>query len=104
MRRFFTVLFILSLIATAGAFYWRTFLPEAKVPVANSTVERSAPEAAPSAGEASRRSFGSEQLREFIKTPSDRQNLALTISILSSIISAVAAVAQTWLTARAYRR
>ncbi len=104
MRRFFAVLFILSVIATAGAFYWRTFLPEARVPVADATIERYAPEAAPGAGEASRRGFGSDQLREFIKTPSGRQNLALTISILSSIISAVAAVAQTWLTARAYRR
>jgi hypothetical protein len=95
MRRFFIAVFVLSLIASAAALYWRTYLPETTV------VEDAAP-AAPS-GEA-RRGFSTERsLREF-KAPSSRQDLALTISILSSIISAIAALAQTWITARAFRR
>ena len=96
MRRFFIAVFILSLIASAAALYWRTFLPEATV-----AVEDAAP-AAPS-GEATRSLSTERSLRAF-KAPSDRQDLALTISILSSIISAIAALAQTWITARAYRR
>jgi hypothetical protein len=101
MRRFFTVLFVLSIIATAGAFYWRTYLPEGGVPVAS---ERSFNP--PSAGSADQDSSAEapQSLRERIRQPSDRQDLAVTISILSSIISAVAALAQTWLTARAYRQ
>ena len=95
MRRFFIVVFILSLIASAAALYWRTYLPEATV------VEHAAP-LAPS-DEATRSLSTERSLREF-KAPSSRQDLALTISILSSIISAIAALAQTWLTARAYRR
>jgi hypothetical protein len=95
MRRFFIVVFILSLIASAAALYWRTYLPEATV------VEDAAP-LAPS-DEATRSLSTERSLREF-KAPSSRQDLALTISILSSIISAIAALAQTWLTARAYRR
>jgi hypothetical protein len=98
MRRFFIVLFVISLLATIAALYWQTYLPEASVP-ASADRQLSAPKAG---GE--QEAPGARSLREFAKTPSDRQNMAVTISILSSIISAVAAVAQTWLTARAYRR
>jgi hypothetical protein len=98
MRRFFIVLFVLSLMATAAAVYWQTYLPEASVLV-SADRNRSAPGAGGDQGAPAARS-----VREFAKQPSDRQNMAVTISILSSIISAVAAVAQTWLTARAYRR
>ena len=99
MRRFFIVLFVLSLFATAAAVYWQTYLPEASVPV-SADRQFSQPEAAPGQGAAPT----TRSVREFAKQPSDRQNMAVMISILSSIISAVAAVAQTWLTARAYRR
>jgi hypothetical protein len=98
MRRFFIVLFVLSLLATAAAVYWQTYLPEASAP-ASADRQFTAPEAAPGQGAPTARSA-----REFAKQPSDRQNMAVTISILSSIISAIAAIAQTWLTARAYRR
>jgi hypothetical protein len=96
MRRFFIAVFVLSLIASAAALYWRTYLPEATF-----AVEDASP-AAPS-GDATRSLSTERSLREF-KAPSSRQDLALTISILSSIISAIAALAQTWITARAYRR
>ena len=96
MRRFFVSLFVISLLATAGTFYWRTYLPEA-------TGVLQIPEAAPrgvTGDDAVARSY-----REVTtKAPSSRQDLAVTISILSSIISAAAALLQTWLTARAYRR
>jgi hypothetical protein len=96
MRCFFIAVFVLSVIASAAALYWRTYLPEASVAV-------DAP--APSASDAeSSRKFSPERSLRSLKAPSDRQDLALTISILSSVISALAALAQTWLTARAYRR
>jgi hypothetical protein len=98
MRRFFIVFFVLSLLATAAAVYWQTYLPEASVPV-SADRNLGAPGAGGDQGAPTARS-----VREFAKQPSDRQNTAVMISILSSIISAVAAVAQTWLTARAYRR
>ena len=98
MRRFFVVLFVVSLLATAAAVYWQTYLPEASAPVPADR-RSGAPEAGRDQGAPAARS-----VREFAKKPSDRQNMAVTISILSSIISAVAAVAQTWLTARAFRR
>jgi hypothetical protein len=98
MRRFFIVLFVLSLVATAAALYWRTYLPETAVPA--TAQERSL---RPGAGEDSA-TGGTRSLRQYVSKPSNRQDLAVTISILSSIISAIAAVAQTWLTARAVRR
>jgi hypothetical protein len=98
MRRFFIILFVLSLVATAGAYYWRTYFPEHTAAQAPST-------------EPGRRSItpdndgsGARSFRESVKLPSDRQDLAVTISILSSIVSALAAVLQTWLTARTVRR
>lgn len=101
MRRFFVVLFVISLLATGAAVYWATYLPEASVPAAQ---DRSL--SAPSAGGGGAESGApaARSIREFIKQPSDRQNMAVTISILSSVISALAAIVQTWLTARAYRR
>ncbi|WP_125461723.1 MULTISPECIES: hypothetical protein [Rhodomicrobium] len=97
MRRFFRFLFVVSIIATAGALYWRTFLPEAGAPTASQPQLRGIEKSPDGTGPAER-SFRSDA------KPSERQDLAVTISILSSIISAVAALAQTWLTARAYRR
>jgi hypothetical protein len=97
MRRFFVILFFVSLLATGAAVYWSSYLPEATVPV---TADRNF--SAPQGGETAAPGAGSA--RAFAKAPSERQNLAVTISIMSSIISALAAIAQTWLTARAYRR
>jgi hypothetical protein len=98
MRRFFVVLFVFSLLATVAAVYWQTYLPELSVPVAVDRQLR-----APGAG-GDQAAPKTRSATELTKAPSDRQNMAVTISIVSSIISAVAAVAQTWLTARAYRR
>jgi hypothetical protein len=99
MRRFFIFLFVVSLLATAVAVYWASYLPEASVPVAQ---ERGLP--APQGGAGESAAPSAKSVQDFIKKPSERQNMAVTISILSSIISALAAIVQTWLTARAYRR
>jgi len=96
MRRFFIALFILSLIASAGAYYWREYQPEKVVSAPISKRSLAPEEGAPSVA------TRSERVLE--KAPSERQDLAMTISILSSIISAAAALLQTWLTARALRR
>ena len=89
MRRLFIILFILSLGATVTTIYWRTYMPEGPAAA-------SAPQARPrSLGQDSSRSPGSGQFA------SDRQDLAVTISIVSSIISAIAALLQTWLIAKA---
>lgn len=99
MRRFFIVLFVFSLLATAGTYYWRTYMPEGEViAFAPQAETRSFQERAP--GGAPEGSAGRLVLQE----PSERQDLAVTISIVSSIISALAAIAQTWITARAFRR
>jgi hypothetical protein len=93
MRRLFILLFILSLGATVTTLYWRTYMPEGPATV-------SAPQQRP-------RSLGQDSSRLPSRAPgsgqiaSDRQDLAVTISIVSSIISAIAALLQTWLTARA---
>jgi hypothetical protein len=96
MRRFFIILFVLSLGATAAAFYWRTFMPEAM------TVSRERPaatrSATPSDGSRPPAYAPGAGVR---RVASDRQDWAVTISILSSVISALAALVQTWLTARA---
>jgi hypothetical protein len=104
MRRFFIVLFILSLIATAATLYWRTYLPE-EIAVASAPAPKKSE--SPDAGDRSIQQGGPEArsyIQEAAKEPSERQDYAVTISIISSIISAVAAMLQTWLTARAYRR
>jgi hypothetical protein len=93
MRRLFIILFILSLGATVTTIYWRTYMPEGP--------------AAASAPQSRTRSLGQDPSRPPSSAPSseqlasDRQDLAVTISIVSSIISAIAALMQTWLTARA---
>lgn len=97
MRRFFIALFVISLIATAGTLYWRTYMPERPAPVVAQREFRSAPSDATD-GRAR------ESLPTVERTASERQDLAVTISIISSVVSALAAVIQTLLTARAYRR
>jgi hypothetical protein len=91
MRRLFILLFILSLTATVGTLYWRTYRPEGPAIAA--------------APEARTRSLGQDRSRAPSayqrQAPSDRQDLSVTISIISSIVSAIAALVQTWLTARA---
>lgn len=101
MRRFFVVLFVISLLATGAAVYWASYLPEASVPAAQ---DRNLTAPGEGSGGAVRGAPSAKSVTEFVKQPSDRQNMAVTISILSSVISALAAIAQTWLTARAYRR
>lgn len=110
MRRFFTVLFLVSLVATGAAYYWRTFQPEGTLVAA----QEPAPMAEDSADGADKRSFsprssgGPEALsressRFTMKEPSERQDMAMMISLVSSVISAIAAIFQTWLTARSVR-
>jgi hypothetical protein len=94
MRRFFVVLFILSLCATGASLYWRSTMPEAPARIAVQGGSRSmAPDAA------SRPAAVRPSQAE--RAPSDRQDLAVTISIVSSVVSALAALVQTWLTAKA---
>ncbi|HKJ62251.1 MAG TPA: hypothetical protein VKA94_09705 [Hyphomicrobiales bacterium] len=107
MRRFFTVLFIVSIVATGFTYYWRTYQPE-------ETVAASEPQADDGSGASaenrsySRRSlspdaFSTESYPASAKEPSDRQDLAMMISLVSSVISALAAIFQTWLTSRSVR-
>ncbi len=105
MRRFFIGVFILSLLATAGAYYWRVYLPEKTVAVAvpqqspgARAYRRTAPDSSPEAFSPQ----SAPQVQTF-KEPSERQDLAVTISLVSSVISALAALFQTWLTARSVR-
>jgi hypothetical protein len=100
MRRFFMSLLILSLFATVGTLYWRTYLPETPVP-ASGGATRGADSPAPRSPAPAQdgRPGGGVSF-----APSDRQDMAVTISIVSSIVSAIAAVLQTLLTARAIRR
>src|SRR5262245_49699438 len=104
MRRFFILLFILSLGATAATFAWRTFLPEGAPTVARTESMPAAPTSR-GARPATDALDGSTRQRSHApggeKASSDRQDWAVTISILSSVISALAALVQTWLTARA---
>ena len=94
MSRFFVVLLILSLCATAASLYWRSTMPEGIARVAAQGGARSmAPYTASRPAEV--RAARSE------RAASDRQDLAVTISIASSIVSALAALVQTWLTAKA---
>jgi hypothetical protein len=93
MRRLFIILLILSLGATVTTIYWRTYMPEGP--------------AAASAPQQRTRSLGQDSSRPPSSAPgsaqvaSDRQDLAVTISIVSSIVSAIAALLQTWFAARA---
>lgn len=97
MRNFFIGLLIMSLLAVGGAYYWRVYYPESrqelvvtatrKVEIENGDQNRSYMKAAP----------------EEQKAPSERQDWAMIISVASSIISALGAAAQVWLTHRGLR-
>lgn len=94
MRNFFIGLLILSLLAVGGTYYWRTYLPEKVAPQeltmgGTRSVAASRDKSNPSL------SAGPQE-----KAPSDRQDWAMIISIASSIISALGAMAQVWLQAR----
>jgi hypothetical protein len=84
MRRFFVALFIISLCAAGGTWYWKTYYPEgARVAFDDAPAARGV-----------ERSFRSPSTREMMQPrPSNRQDLAVTVSILSSLVSALAAVA-----------
>jgi hypothetical protein len=99
MRRFFIVLFILSLGATAAAITWRAYSPEGGAPTVQADRAPATRSASPSDRNESRRAPSPAQSGE--KAASDRQDWAVTVSIVSSVVSALAALVQTWLTARA---
>lgn len=91
MRRFFIALFIISLCAAGGTWYWKTYHPEGTV-----LATRSLPDSRDGA-----RAFRSPNTREMMAPrSSDRQDLAVTVSILSSVVSALAAMAQAWFARR----
>jgi hypothetical protein len=101
LPRFFVIVFILSLGATAAAYAWRVYLPEgAAVRAERPTRSMGSPDSTQPMPQASgeRAPYSSQPSG---RRPSDRQDWAVTISILSSVISALAALVQTWLTARA---
>ena len=102
MRRLFVLLFILSLGATVATIYWRTYMPEGSASAARSERAPATRSVGPQGGNrdsASRRAPSAAPAGE--SAASGRQDLAVTISIVSSIVSALAALVQTWLTARA---
>ncbi|MEJ2125356.1 MAG: hypothetical protein P8Y47_11280, partial [Alphaproteobacteria bacterium] len=78
---------IVSRCAAGGTWYWKTYYPEGGRPSIHATP--------PSNG--AMRSLRAPSAREMM-TPrsSGRQDLAMTVSILSSVVSALAAVAQAW--------
>jgi hypothetical protein len=91
MRRFIIGLFIISLCAVGGTWYWKTYYPEDKI-VAMRTVPHS---------RGMERSLTDPNAHEMMAPRSSgRQDMAMTISILSSVISALAAVAQAWFARR----
>jgi hypothetical protein len=92
MRRFFIALFIVSLCAAGGTWYWKTYHPEGSATIAT----RSLPGNSDGV-----RAFRSPSAREMMEPRSSgRQDMAMTISIMSSVISAMAAVAQAWFARR----
>ena len=99
MRRFFITLFILSLGATAAAVTWRTYRRKAARRWPRPDQAPSTRSASPADRNEARRAPSSAQSGE--KAASDRQDWAVTVSIVSSVVSALAALFQTWLTARA---
>jgi hypothetical protein len=91
MRRFFVSLFIVSLLAVGGTYYWRTYYPEAL-------------SAAPVSGQLRSLAPGEKAHRTVAeRAPSDRQDLAMMVSVVSSLVSAAAAVAQAWYARRAMK-
>ena len=103
MRRFFIILFLISAIATGTIYYWRTYQPEETVVAA----APASPEAE-SADERSLHSFSTESVSPraapvVTREPSQRQDLAMIVSVVSSIVSALAAIFQTFLAAKAVR-
>ena len=90
MRRFFVSLFIVSLLAAGGTYYWRTQHPEGTV-------------VAPMSGDARALSSREKARTKAEKAPSERQDTAMMISVVSSVISALAAILQAWFTRRAIR-
>ncbi len=102
MRRFIQVWLVLSIIATAVFGYlYVTGDRTRSVTVEFSDGTRIGTESAPGGAPATRslRPDGAAQSAPAVQS----ESLALTISIASSIISAIAAIAQTWLTHRAIR-
>ncbi len=94
MRRFFVTLFVVSLIAAGGAYYWRTNFPEGTAFLAKR----------PPSGQMRGLTPGEKAAPSTLqRAPSERQDLAVTISIVSSLVSALAAVAQAWFTRRAMK-
>jgi hypothetical protein len=92
MRRFFVGLFIISLCAAGGTWYWKTYYPEGHATVATRSLPSNRDDV---------RAFHRPNTREMMEPRSSgRQDMAMTISILSSVISALAAVAQAWFARR----
>lgn len=107
MRRFFLILFLLSVSTTAAAYYWRTYQPEQTV-IATAPEEEGNSGILSEKGRYSRRSLAPEAFSPqaapvVAKEPSSRQDLAMMISLVSSVVSAIAAIFQTWMTARSFR-
>jgi hypothetical protein len=102
MRRFLVVWLVLSLAAT-GIFGY-LYLQRASGPAVEAPVSLSAP---PSRGVGedrfATRGLGAPGGSQTPPAALQGENLALTISIASSIVSALAAIMQTWLTHRAMR-
>jgi hypothetical protein len=85
MRHFFIGLFITSLLATGGAYYWRAYLPENNVEIFYSCPNKpdgSAPEQT--------MCIRSEMW------PSSRQRDVLIIAIVLSCVSAIGSAYQIW--------
>ncbi len=108
MTRFFVILFVLSLLASGGIYYWKTQHPEGDI------VSGSSPSSAPSTNEANSKSTGVEEsvpaakdlkqaARKAIRQASKTQDLAGLISIAGSILSGFGALLSAYFSYLRYR-
>ena len=104
MTRFFVILFVLSILASGGIYYWKTQHPEGDV------VSGSSPSSAPSTD-----SGGTEEsvttskdlktaARKAIRQASKTQDLASLISIAGSILSGFGALLSAYFSFLRYRQ
>ena len=104
MLRFFMLLLVISLLATGGAYYWKAAYPQGPVVVVNGdakSVTGSQDEAPdPSTGGATR-SLGDRSVK--IKLPSDMQNLAAVVGLVSSLLSGLGAMISAYFSWAHYR-
>jgi|GEM_PF-4522363 len=98
MRKIVMTWFVISILVTGGLFAYTQFLKHGAAPKA-----AMAPEVRMRSINPQDKSLGAPAAEATPAHSSNTEQLALTISIASSIISAAAALMQTWLTHRSLK-